>query len=494
MNVLDGHVWLCLPDRCQFVNAVLSSSFPDFARARVLVAGDLMLDRYWTGATRRISPEAPVPVVHVGSVEDRPGGAANVALNLAALGARATLVGVTGTDTAADILAARLADQGVVARFHRRADVPTITKLRVLSHHQQLIRLDFEESLAPIGEDPLPAMVAGLLAESDLLLLSDYAKGTLADPQRLIATARALGKPVLVDPKGRDFGRYRGATLLTPNRHELEDVVGRCDDDAMLVAKGQRLRADLSLDALLVTLGERGMLLLRADAEALHLPTRAREVFDVTGAGDTVIATLAAALGAGLGIADACTLANCAAGLAVGKLGTATVGAAELARAYQGVEWQTVLDQEALIDAVAAARAAGERVVMTNGCFDILHEGHVSYLQQAKRLGDRLIVAVNDDASVRRLKGEGRPINGVEQRMAVLAGLASVDWVCPFGEDTPASLICRVQPDILVKGGDYRPDAIAGAECVRARGGEVRVLDFLPGRSTSRIIGSIRDA
>ena len=468
-------------------------AFPEFARASVLVAGDLMLDRYWSGATRRISPEAPVPVVHVGRTEDRPGGAANVALNLAALGVRTALAGIAGSDEAGDTLLERLACQGIRTRVQRRADVPTITKLRVLSHHQQLIRLDFEQSLAPPGEDPLPALVAGLLADADLLLLSDYAKGTLADPRSLILAARAQGKPVLVDPKGRDFARYRGATLLTPNRAELEEVVGVCADDQELRSRAERLRADLGLEALLVTLGERGMLLLRVGSEPLQLPTQAREVFDVTGAGDTVIATLAGALAAGLALPDACALANRAAGLAVGKLGTATVSAEELEQAHLGLESRGVLDQTGLIAAVAAARARGERVVMTNGCFDILHEGHVSYLQQARRLGDRLVVAVNDDASVRRLKGEDRPINGVDQRMAVLAGLAAVDWVCPFGEDTPESLICRVGPDLLVKGGDYSPDQIAGADCVRDRGGEVRVLPFLPGRSTSRIIGAIRD-
>lgn len=468
------------------------SPFPDFARARILVAGDLMLDRYWSGATRRISPEAPVPVVRVEQREDRPGGAANVALNLAALGVAVSLVGVIGTDEPGDLLVERLAALGIDARLHRRADVPTITKLRILSQHQQLLRLDFERSLAPCDTDPLPALVAERLAGSDLLLLSDYAKGTLTNPQTLIAAARHLGKPILVDPKGRDFARYRGATLLTPNHAELEDIVGVCGDDATLIAKGQRLRTELSVDALLITLGERGMLLLRPDAPALHLPTQAREVFDVTGAGDTVIATLAAALAAGMTLVAACTLANCAAGLAVGKLGTATVSVPELERAYRGAEWQTVLEQDALVAAVAAAQARGERVVMTNGCFDILHAGHVAYLQQARQLGDRLAVAVNDDDSVRRLKGANRPVNSVAQRMAVLAGLASVDWVCAFGEETPESLICRVKPDLLVKGGDYRPDAIAGADCVRASGGAVRTLDFLPGHSTSRLIDAIR--
>ncbi|MGE5153656.1 MAG: bifunctional D-glycero-beta-D-manno-heptose-7-phosphate kinase/D-glycero-beta-D-manno-heptose 1-phosphate adenylyltransferase HldE [Bdellovibrio bacteriovorus] len=471
-------------------------SFPDFTRARVLVAGDLMLDRYWSGTTRRISPEAPVPVVQVANVEDRPGGAANVALNLAALGCRTLVAGVTGDDEAADILAVRLADAGIETRLLRRRGLPTITKLRVLAHHQQLIRLDFEQSMAPQGEDPLPDLIAALLDRVDLLVLSDYAKGTLADPRPLIAAARARGKPVLVDPKGRDFARYRGSTLLTPNRSELEEVVGPMENDTALIEKGQRLRAELGLDALLVTLGERGMLLLRDGATpeeaALHLPTRAREVYDVTGAGDTVIATLAAALAAGTELAEACTLANCAAGLAVGKLGTATVSPRELERSRLGSEWHTILDPEALVAAVAEARAQGERVVMTNGCFDILHQGHVAYLQQARRLGDRLVVAVNDDDSVRRLKGPDRPINGVESRMAVLAGLASVDWVCAFGEDTPQDLICRVSPDILVKGGDYRPDQIAGADCVRRAGGEVRVLPFLHGHSTSRIIGDMK--
>lgn len=451
-----------------------------------------MLDRYWSGPARRISPEAPVPVVHVCDREDRPGGAANVALNLAALGCPTALAGVTGDDEAADILAVRLAAAGIAARLHRRPDIPTVTKLRVLSHHQQLIRLDFEESLAPPGEDPLPSLVSELLASCDLLLLSDYAKGTLADPQLLIAAARAQRKPVLIDPKGRDFARYRGATLLTPNRAELEAVVGLWADDAGLVDKGQRLREDLDIQALLVTLGERGMLLLRAGQEALHLPTRAREVYDVTGAGDTAIATLAGALAAGAELTEACALANCAAGLAVGKLGTATVSALELERAHRGGEWRTILDRDALVAAVDQARVQGERVVMTNGCFDILHEGHVAYLQQARRLGDRLVVAVNDDDSVRRLKGQDRPVNGVDSRMAVLAGLASVDWVCAFSEDTPEDLICRVRPHLLVKGGDYRPDRIAGADCVRAAGGEVRVLPFLPGRSTSGIIGAIR--
>ncbi|MBK1694714.1 bifunctional heptose 7-phosphate kinase/heptose 1-phosphate adenyltransferase [Chromatium weissei] len=466
--------------------------FPEFTRSAVLVAGDLMLDRYWSGATTRISPEAPVPVVQVTQIEERSGGAANVAHNLAALGVHTTLVGVTGTDDAANRLAELLAAAGITTHLHRRADVPTITKLRVMSQHQQLLRLDFEQSLAPVADDPLPTLVTQLLDHANLLLLSDYAKGTLTDPQPLIAAAHARGKPVLIDPKGHDFTRYRGATLLTPNLHELERIVGACGDDTILIDKGQRLRKELELTALLITLGERGMLLLAQNAAPLHLPTQAREVFDVTGAGDTVIATLAAALATGVTLTDACALANCAASVAVGKLGTATVTAAELEQAAGGAERSKILTAQSLEIAVAAAQARGERVVMTNGCFDLLHAGHVAYLQQARQLGERLIVAVNDDESVRRLKGKTRPINSLNQRMAVLAGLAAVNWLCAFSEDTPEQLICRIKPDVLVKGGDYQIEQIAGANCVQAHGGTVRILDFVPECSTSQMIGTIR--
>ncbi len=457
------------------------------------MVGDVMLDRYWYGATSRISPEAPVPVVHVQDVEDRPGGAANVALNAASLGAAVTLVGVTGGDEAADTLAALVAARGVDARLERRPGRPTVTKLRVLSRHQQLIRLDFEE---PGGGSALAApgeALSDLLSAAAVAVLSDYGKGTLADPGALIAAARALGRAVIVDPKGRDFTRYRGATVVTPNLTELEAVVGVCKDLAELVARGERLRGELALEALLVTRSEHGMTLLREGRAPLHLPARAREVYDVTGAGDTVVGVLAAAIAAGSELEEATALANLAAGLVVARLGTATVTAPELAAALAPTvpPGGGVADERALIGQVAAARARGERVVMTNGCFDILHAGHVRYLTEARGLGDRLLVAVNDDDSVRRLKGRDRPINPLDRRMAVLAALACVDWVVPFAEDTPERLICALGPDVLVKGGDYRPEAIAGSECVRARGGQVVVLGYLPGCSTSELIETI---
>ncbi len=471
-------------------------NLPDFSSRRVLVAGDVMLDRYWQGPTGRISPEAPVPVVRITDFEDRPGGAGNVALNIAALGGSVELLGVTGNDEAADALQSCLeAAAGIRCHFQRIEGHPTITKLRVLSRHQQLIRLDFEEASASLPAQTLGDAFARLLPDCDIVILSDYAKGTLSDPQGMIAKAREAGRPVVVDPKGHDFSRYRGATVITPNTAEFENIVGPCPDDDALCNKGFELCERLDLGALLVTRSEKGMTLLQRGGDALHLPTHAREVYDVTGAGDTVVATLAAALAAGLELPDAARLANHAAGIAVGKLGTATVSPSELHQALQPETplSQGVIDEEALIAAVARARAAGETIVMTNGCFDILHAGHVAYLEEARRHGDRLIVAVNSDDSVRKLKGESRPINPLEQRMAVLAGLRAVDWVVPFGEETPERLICRLLPDVLIKGGDYRPEEIAGGDCVTANGGRVVLADFVTGLSTSAVLRTIRE-
>ncbi|WP_192035749.1 bifunctional D-glycero-beta-D-manno-heptose-7-phosphate kinase/D-glycero-beta-D-manno-heptose 1-phosphate adenylyltransferase HldE [Halomonas sp. YLGW01] len=464
-------------------------------QARLLVVGDVMLDRYWHGGTSRISPEAPVPVVKVNDGEDRPGGAANVALNIASLGAHAALAGLVGDDENADLLTHRLEDSGVSTHFQRSAEIPTIAKLRVMSRNQQLIRLDFEQALDEVDTQDLQARVEAQLGDADLVILSDYGKGTLNRVESLIPLIRAAGKRVLVDPKGSDFRRYRGASVVTPNLTEFEAVVGPCRSDEELAAKGEALRAELDLEALLITRSEKGMTLIRGDHAPLHLPTRAREVYDVTGAGDTVIGVLGLALAAGHGFPEAMTLANLAAGLVVAKPGTATLSIAELYTALHGDKLAEfgLIQAAPLVEAVRAAQARGEKVVMTNGCFDILHAGHVAYLEQARRLGDRLIVAVNDDASIARLKGPTRPINPLNRRMQVLAGLGAVDWVVPFGEDTPAALIETVLPDVLVKGGDYRPADIAGGEAVISNGGEVRVLDFEDGVSTTAMISTILD-
>ena len=471
----------------------MKPQIPPFEQARVLIAGDVMLDRYWYGPCSRVSPEAPVPVVKVEEVEERPGGAANVAVNIATLGGRVRVLGVAGADEAATVLETKLRRLGADCELIRQPGQATITKLRVLSRNQQLLRLDFEDGFPGFEPGALEERFAACLPETDVAVLSDYQKGALRAVERCIDLAHAAGKPVLVDPKGREFDRYRGATLLTPNLSEFETVVGPCRDEMELVDKGEALRRDLELAALLVTRGEQGMTLLRDGAEPLHLAARAREVYDVTGAGDTVIATLAAGLAAGLTLPAATVLANLAAGIVVGKLGAASVTASELRRAlYEHDEPpRGVLDEGQLLPAVADAKAHGETIVMTNGCFDILHAGHVAYLEQAKRLGNRLIVAVNDDASVRRLKGAGRPVNGLWQRMQVLAGLAAVDWVAPFHEDTPERLIRAVKPDYLVKGGDNDPAKIPGNRCVWDNGGQVVVMDYIEGCSTTSTIARI---
>ncbi len=460
--------------------------------AMVLIAGDVILDRYLHGDTTRISPEAPVPVVHIKETEERPGGAGNVALNISKLGVKSCLVGVTGDDESANMLEKYLSVEGVECRFIRQQGFPTVTKLRVLSQHQQLIRLDYEAHGVEIDAEEISQLFVQQLQSAKVVVLSDYAKGCLTGISRLIQQAKDSGCVVLVDPKGTDFIRYQGASVLTPNLKEFEAVVGVCVDVDEIVSKGQALCESLNLQALLITRGKDGMTLIRVGESAVHLPSRALDVFDVTGAGDTVIATLAAALASGHDIVHATALANEAAGLVVAKLGTAFVTADELNRAVMEhhVKNKGILDETRLTSVVNEIKKQGETLVMTNGCFDVLHAGHVQYLKQAKQLGDYLIVAVNDDASVARLKGDRRPINHLQDRMDVLDALEVVDWVIPFSEDTPEKLINKILPDILVKGGDYQVNEIAGADAVIKNNGEVRILPLLEGRSSSYIIDS----
>jgi D-beta-D-heptose 7-phosphate kinase/D-beta-D-heptose 1-phosphate adenosyltransferase len=467
---------------------------PDYAQSGVLIVGDVMLDRYWYGPTGRISPEAPVPVVKVEDNEERPGGAANVAMNIAALGGHAHLVGLTGEDEPAKVLNDKLSSLKVKCDFVALPDFPTITKLRVMSRGQQLIRLDFENSFENTDAQYVLERMEKALPNAKSVILSDYAKGALKHVQQFIQKARAANVPVFIDPKGADFERYRGATLLTPNMVEFELVAGKVKNEEELVEKGLALIEEFDFEALLVTRSEHGMTLLRKGQEPFHLPTQAKEVFDVTGAGDTVISVLAASVATGKPLDEACALANAAAGVVVGKLGTSTLSTIELAEAVHGSQDTDfgVITEADLIDTVKKARAKGEKVVMTNGCFDILHAGHVSYLNHAAELGDRLIVAVNTCESVKALKGPGRPVNSTDRRMAVLAGLGPVDWVVPFSEETPKRLISEVLPSLLVKGGDYKPEEIAGCEEVIAAGGEVRVLNFEDGCSTTEIIEAIK--
>jgi len=472
------------------------SEIPHFDSAQVLVLGDVMLDRYWMGDTSRISPEAPVPVVKVGNIEERAGGAGNVAINIAALGANASVVGLTGNDDAANSLLNLMQQAGVISHFSQDDKHATVTKLRVLSRNQQLIRLDFEDGFPEYDNEKLLKIFSEQIVKAGAIVLSDYGKGTLQDCQSFIKQAVQHQIPVLVDPKGSDFSRYKGATIITPNLSEFEQVVGACENEQEIEEKGMALLEKLNLSALLITRSEKGMTLLQRDKDALHLPTRAREVYDVTGAGDTVISVLAASLAAGVDLAEATMLSNLAAGVVVNKIGTATVSQDELRYAIRQTHsvQRGVMNEDEMLQLARQAQSCGEKIIMTNGCFDILHTGHVAYLEEAAQLGERLIVAVNDDDSIKRLKGDGRPVNPMEKRMKMLSALECVDWVVPFYEDTPTRLICKLSPDILVKGGDNNVNDIPGGDCVREAGGEVRVLTYIDGVSTTEIISSIREA
>jgi D-beta-D-heptose 7-phosphate kinase / D-beta-D-heptose 1-phosphate adenosyltransferase len=467
---------------------------PRFDRTHVLTVGDAMLDRYWHGVTNRISAEAPIPVVDIKEMEDRLGGAANVALNCAALGAGATLIGVTGKDDAARRLKEKLDTAGIRHFLYQDEHYPTITKVRIVSRQQQLLRADFEQitdidmaHLLPLIEQALPAC--------DVVILSDYDKGALASPAPLIRMAREAGKVVLVDPKFKDFSVYSGATLIKPNLAEFEKAVGSWSSEMELVQKARAMIDRLGIEALLITRSSAGMTLIQKGRPEVHLPARAREVYDVSGAGDTVAAVVACALGAGESMADAIGLATYAAGIVVSRSGTASVSGPELRlEVASAVGYGNgILSEEQLIVAVEEARLRGEKMVFTNGCFDILHAGHVDYLTEARQYGQRLIVAVNDDASVNRLKGAGRPINTIDRRMTMLAGLSAVDWVVSFAGDTPEDLIRTIQPDVLVKGGDYGIHQVVGADIVRAYGGEVKVLKLIEGVSSSALATKIRN-
>jgi len=461
----------------------------------ILVVGDLILDRYVYGDTHGISPEAPVPVIRVASTEERPGGAANVAMNIKCLGMQVKLIGITGNDESATTLNEKLSNLDVACHFFHQQGFPTITKLRVLSQNQQLLRMDYETDAENADATALFDIYAEHVGEASLIVLSDYAKGSLHKVEDFIKSANDHELPVFIDPKGHDFTRYRDATVLTPNYKEFETIVGRCINESDIHEKGVNLCTTLSLDALLITRGKDGVTLIDKTAdEVMNLPAKTHEVFDVTGAGDTVIAVFSAAVASGYEYRDAVYFANSAAGVVVEKLGAATVTVNELnsVLGFTSSADDKYLAIDDLLKAINISRYKGEKIVMTNGCFDILHVGHVAYLNKAKASGHRLLVAINDDGSVRNLKGEDRPLQDLDRRVAVLSGLASVDWLIAFSEDTPEKLIELIKPDLLVKGGDYSEDDIAGAEQVRKYGGEVKVLPCVADISTSSIVDKIK--
>jgi D-beta-D-heptose 7-phosphate kinase/D-beta-D-heptose 1-phosphate adenosyltransferase len=463
----------------------------------VWVVGDLMLDEYVMGAVERISPEAPVPVVRVRDTEHRLGGAANVARQVAALGATVSLAGVIGEDAAGDdflrLCSASNIDTRAVIRLPERR---TTRKLRVLGHSQQLLRLDWEDVKPCVPQ--FTSRMLSKLAEgprADAIILSDYAKGVLT-PETISGMAALRGEaPVVVDPKHRDFTRYRGATTITPNLRELEAAAGQsldADDAEAIAAAARPLAQAAGLEAMVVTLGDRGMLVVPVQGNAVAVPAIQRAVYDVTGAGDTAISVLALSLAARASLLEAAQLANAAAGVSVGQIGAVAVDAGSIRDALAARPDGKILGRDDLIARAATWRMAGKRIVFTNGCFDLLHAGHLSLLSQAAQLGDILVLAINSDASVRRLKGPERPLVPQEDRAAVLAALGFVDAVTIFDEDTPLEVLQCVRPHVLVKGGDYRLDQVVGRELMETTGGRVVLVPLTPEKSTTALVERIR--
>lgn len=475
---------------------ILSLIESRFQSIRALVIGDVMLDRYVWGSVDRISPEAPVPVLRSLHTTRVPGGAANVAMNLAGLGAQPILAGFWGNDTEQRELAELLGAAGVDVSGMTESTHPTTAKTRIMARQQQLLRMDVENGAEhPVSEqDALLERASRLVQDVDAVILSDYAKGTLTPAlcQKIIELGRRARIPVLVDPKDKSFAKYSGATTICPNISELSQATGiDCGNLPELISAGIRLVRETAVDFLTVTLSEKGILLLRSES-SFHSVARAREVFDVSGAGDTVIATIAVCLACGLDGESAVDLANVAAGIVVGKTGTAPVSGnelvAELTTSAAIVSPEKVLDNEQVLVRIAEWRATGHRIVFTNGCFDILHIGHITLLEQCRQFGDKLVVAINSDASVSCLKGPTRPVVKENDRARVLAALASTDAVTIFDEETPLDLIRRIRPDVLVKGGDYTTATVVGAQDVMSWGGRVEIVSIVPGQSTSSII------
>lgn len=482
-------------------HAVLGLLEGGFSRLKVLVVGDIMLDRYVVGDVERISPEAPVPVLRHVHRYERPGGAANVAMNLAGLGCQAMLAGFWGKDAEARELAELMGAGGIDVRGVVQGPLPTISKTRIVGRTQQMLRLDVEsrETVPQTEMARLEDRVVALVEDADAVVLSDYAKGALTKElcDAMIRAAKESGKPVLADPKTRDFGKYAGATTVCPNLGELAAATGvEAFQTEELLKAGEELVAQHGLKYLVVTMSEKGIKVLRSDGSTFYSPARAREVFDVSGAGDTVIATLAAALAGGLKIESAVELANVAAGIVVGKVGTVPIAAHELiteltpSSSYSTSE--KVLELEQLRMRVRNWRESGETIVFTNGCFDILHVGHITLLEECRRFGSKLVLGLNADDSISRLKGPERPIVKERERARVMAALAAIDAVVLFTEDTPLELIRAIQPDVLVKGGDYSIDTVVGAEDVIAAGGRVEIVPTVQGHSTTNIVNKMK--
>ena len=470
----------------------LTNLFTKIKKSRILIIGEVMLDKYWHGSTSRISPEAPVPVVHVDSEENKVGGSGNVAMNCASLGAKTSIISFCGDDNNGYLANQILKKAGVKTYIKKIKHFTTITKLRILSKNQQLIRSDFEMPLKASLQDNALKTFQNKIHSTDVVIISDYGKGLISNLKHYISAANAEKKIIIVDPKGTDFRKYKGSTILTPNMSEFEAVVGSCKNLHEIELKAKKLIKQLSLNALLITRSEKGMTLVEKGKKSFNVPALAKDVYDVTGAGDTVVSVLASCLGAGITFRDSVVIANIAASIVVGKVGTSTVSPKEIINTVPDNTYHINDTKRKIIKRIIDLKESGKKIVFTNGCFDILHPGHLSYLREAKNLGDILVIGLNSDTSVRRLKGTKRPINKQKDRSILLQSLSFVDYVIPFSEDTPKDLIKILSPDILVKGGDYKIKDIEGADHVIENNGEVKILDFIHGYSSSNIIEKIK--
>jgi len=482
--------------------ALIESFLEGVAKTRALVLGDLMLDEYLWGTVDRISPEAPVQVVEVKRKELRLGGAGNVINNLLTLNCQVDVASVVGDDDDGQFLLRRLTERGLHQHgVFSQVERVTSRKTRVLASNQQIVRIDQEtrSEISTESEDRILSYLQDSVSSLDVIFLSDYQKGVMTDRllKEVIAIGRSAKVPVLVDPKGEDYSKYRGATLLTPNRKEAQLATGlTITDEDSLLAVGRKLRETLELEALVLTRSEEGMTVFSSDGE-IHLPTVAREVYDVSGAGDTVLSMFGLGMAQKLPLGCSAGLANIAAGIVVGKVGTSTVSAQEIldtVGSQQQDSDQKICAPSLLKNILAGERQKGRTVVFTNGCFDLLHVGHVKYLQAARRLGDLLVLGLNSDASIKRLKGSSRPLIGQEERAHILAALDCIDYVVVFDEDTPMEVITTLRPDILVKGGDYTPEGVVGRELVEGYGGRVELINFVDGKSTTNIINKILES
>ena len=460
---------------------------------KILIIGDIMLDKTLSGATNRISPEAPVQVVKVNDTLSSLGGAANVASNISSLKENVFLVGVVGEDVASNELKSLLSLKKINYLLIKNKNFRTIEKVRIMSQHQQLLRLDFEEELT--SSIKLNEELKKIIDLSDIIILSDYAKGALKNVKKIIKYANFRNKIVIVDPKGKDFSKYSGADYITPNMDEFTNIVGDCKTDEIIEKKGKVLVSRYKFKNLILTRSEKGISLIRNKEKMITFPAVVKEVFDVTGAGDTVIATLATFLSKGLNVQDCLRLANEAAGIVVKKSGSASVLLTDLYAKKTNIFENFFSEKDEInifYDFINSLRNKNKKIVMTNGCFDLLHIGHVRYLEEAKSLGDFLIVAINDDISTKKIKGNERPINLLDYRKNMLLALSSVDWVVSFKEETPIEIIKKIKPDILVKGGDYFEHEIIGYDFVTGYGGKVKKLSFINGYSSTEIIKKIK--